>query len=409
MKPQIRHIQVFEVCAVSAHRKRGLEGALVARMRGDLTVRVNGIASPFPRTGPLTESLHVPHARPLPPIVLDVRRHRPDRRRRPPGRPADARRAGLPSAFSRHRDHRAGHGGRRRRPTGRPRTGSPTRRVRPRGHAGRARSRSACSATRANAAAIAAVLDDTRTSRWCSIPCSPRAGATRSATEDMPRRARRAAGSAEPPWSRPNSLEARRLRPRRRRADGANARASAPSACSTRGAKFVLVTGTHEPTPEVVNTLYDARGVVRSDRWQRLPGEYHGSGCTLAAAIAANLAHGARDRRGGREAHRTSPGRRSRDAFRPGSGQAIPDRLFRRAPGGSRGDPRRDGGVPPRALRVDAGRGRHRRARRQGPGRNRRRGGGGPVPQQAGARWAAAASKRSHSQRSAAPLACRSS
>jgi hydroxymethylpyrimidine/phosphomethylpyrimidine kinase len=42
-----------------------------------------------------------------------------------------------------------------------------------------------------------------------------------------------------------------------------------------------------------VNTLYDRRGVVREDRWPRLPADYHGSGCTLASAIAARLAHGA--------------------------------------------------------------------------------------------------------------------
>ena len=33
-------------------------------------------------------------------------------------------------------------------------------------------------------------------------------------------------------------------------------------------------------------------GVLRADNWQRLPGSYHGSGCTLAAALAANLARG---------------------------------------------------------------------------------------------------------------------
>ena len=31
---------------------------------------------------------------------------------------------------------------------------------------------------------------------------------------------------------------------------------------------------------------------MRSDRWDRLPGSYHGSGCTLASAIAATLAYG---------------------------------------------------------------------------------------------------------------------
>jgi hypothetical protein len=52
----------------------------------------------------------------------------------------------------------------------------------------------------------------------------------------------------------------------------------------------VLVTGTHEGTAQVVNTLYGSHGVIRSDRWERLPGSYHGSGCTLASAVAAYLA-----------------------------------------------------------------------------------------------------------------------
>jgi len=37
------------------------------------------------------------------------------------------------------------------------------------------------------------------------------------------------------------------------------------------GCEYVLVTGTHDSTPEVVNTLYHRGGVLRSDSWQRLP------------------------------------------------------------------------------------------------------------------------------------------
>ena len=40
-------------------------------------------------------------------------------------------------------------------------------------------------ATRANAAAIAAVLDEHPASRWCSIPCLPRAAATRSGRRNV--------------------------------------------------------------------------------------------------------------------------------------------------------------------------------------------------------------------------------
>jgi hydroxymethylpyrimidine/phosphomethylpyrimidine kinase len=123
----------------------------------------------------------------------------------------------------------------------------------------------------------------------------------------------------------PNSLEARRL--------AAASEAGLPlDRCAqrlvARGAKYVLVTGTHEPTPEVVNALYDAGGLVRSDRWERLPGEYHGSGCTLAAAIAAGLAYGLAVPEAV-QAAQAFTWQALADAFRPGAGQAIPDRLFR--------------------------------------------------------------------------------
>ncbi|MDQ5847999.1 MAG: hydroxymethylpyrimidine/phosphomethylpyrimidine kinase, partial [Pseudomonadota bacterium] len=62
----------------------------------------------------------------------------------------------------------------------------------------------------------------------------------------------------------PNSLEARRL--------------GGVEQLIERGCRYVLVTGAHEPSEDVINTLYDARGVVREDCWQRLPGSYHGSG-----------------------------------------------------------------------------------------------------------------------------------
>ncbi len=58
------------------------------------------------------------------------------------------------------------------------------------------------------------------------------------------------------------------------------------------GCEFVLVTGTHEATREIVNTLYGKGGVVRTDTWARLPGPFNGAGGTLASAIAAMLANG---------------------------------------------------------------------------------------------------------------------
>jgi hydroxymethylpyrimidine/phosphomethylpyrimidine kinase len=48
-----------------------------------------------------------------------------------------------------------------------------------------------------------------------------------------------------------------------------------------------LVTGGHDEGNEVVNRWQD-----RSWHWPRLPGSFHGSGCTLAAALAGLLAQG---------------------------------------------------------------------------------------------------------------------
>lgn len=124
----------------------------------------------------------------------------------------------------------------------------------------------------------------------------------------------------------PNSLEARRLA-------GVEDDETAPtlSECARRlvaaGSGHVLVTGTHENTEQVVNTLYGRCGKMREDKWQRLPGSYHGSGCTLASAIAAGLAHGQGIEQAVVEAqeytwHTLAGG------FRMGMGQYIPDRFF---------------------------------------------------------------------------------
>ena len=93
------------------------------------------------------------------------------------------------------------------------------------------------------------------------------------------------------------------------------------------GCEYVLVTGTHDSTPEVINTLYHRGGVLRTDAWQRLPGSYHGSGCTLAAALAANLARGLEIGEAVYEAQDYTWQALSH-AFRPGMGQYLPDRLF---------------------------------------------------------------------------------
>ncbi len=125
----------------------------------------------------------------------------------------------------------------------------------------------------------------------------------------------------------PNSLEARHL------AADENDDEDDPSLdeCAIRlldmGCEYVLITGTHEHTPQVINTLYGPNSLKRSDKWQRLPGSYHGSGCTLASAIAATFAHGLEINEAVKEAQEFT-WQALQAGFRPGMGQYIPDRLF---------------------------------------------------------------------------------
>jgi len=128
----------------------------------------------------------------------------------------------------------------------------------------------------------------------------------------------------------PNSLEARRLAPE---ADTLEACAMALLA---RGCRYVLITGGHETEPftEVVNRLYGNNRLLETHRWPRLPHSYHGSGCTLAAAIAGLLA----------QSHELSPldesifsivyraqdyaWRSLQAGYRAGGGQWLPHRLY---------------------------------------------------------------------------------
>lgn len=67
----------------------------------------------------------------------------------------------------------------------------------------------------------------------------------------------------------------------------------AAQALLARGCQHVLITGGHGGGDTVVNRWFSAEpGQGQGWSWERLPGEFHGSGCTLAAAIAGLLAHG---------------------------------------------------------------------------------------------------------------------
>jgi len=120
----------------------------------------------------------------------------------------------------------------------------------------------------------------------------------------------------------PNSQEARRL-----------TRRQELEACAddllSRGCGAVLITGTHEAATDVTNTLY-RRGIPHHrERWPRLDDSYHGSGCTIASAIAAGLARGVPLAEAVSEAQRFT-WESLVAGWRPGKGQHIPDRLYRR-------------------------------------------------------------------------------
>lgn len=124
----------------------------------------------------------------------------------------------------------------------------------------------------------------------------------------------------------PNAPEARRLAESEEDEDEPSI-----AVCAQRliemGAEYVLITGTHENTPQVVNILFGATGEIRRDTWERLPGSYHGSGCTLASAIAGCIAAGASVEDAVRDAQDYT-WQALANGFRAGMGQFIPDRLF---------------------------------------------------------------------------------
>lgn len=119
----------------------------------------------------------------------------------------------------------------------------------------------------------------------------------------------------------PNTLEARALAP-----DADSLDACAQELMSL-GCEYVLITGSRESTPQVINRLYGHKRAVEHFHYERLAGDYHGSGCTLASACAAGLAHGLDCVNATIHAQRYTWSA-LRGGLRLGMGQQIPDRLF---------------------------------------------------------------------------------
>jgi hydroxymethylpyrimidine/phosphomethylpyrimidine kinase len=83
----------------------------------------------------------------------------------------------------------------------------------------------------------------------------------------------------------PNLLEAMAICSGERRSD------TQAETLMAQGCQHVLIKGGHGSDAKVTNRWYSTDG-SRSWSWPRLPGTFHGSGCTLASALAAQLAMG---------------------------------------------------------------------------------------------------------------------
>jgi hydroxymethylpyrimidine/phosphomethylpyrimidine kinase len=119
----------------------------------------------------------------------------------------------------------------------------------------------------------------------------------------------------------PNSEEARRL------AGSTTGLDDCARQILALGCARVLITGAHEESKEVTNRLYDRTGLRDSSHWPRLDASYHGSGCTLAAGIAARLASGD-DMLTAVRAAQKHTWRSLKHALKTGRCQPIPDRFF---------------------------------------------------------------------------------
>ena len=92
------------------------------------------------------------------------------------------------------------------------------------------------------------------------------------------------------------------------------------------GVKWVLLTGTHDTnTKDVINTLY-GKNTKQQWNWPRLNGDYHGSGCTLAASLSAFIAQGVDENEAFYLAQQFT-WQSLNGAYRSGKGQLTPNRI----------------------------------------------------------------------------------
>lgn len=94
------------------------------------------------------------------------------------------------------------------------------------------------------------------------------------------------------------------------------------------GCEAVLITGTHENKKHVDNLWFQQGKYLETFSWDRLPHEYHGSGCTLASATAALIAQGLDAFNAINEAQEYSWNTLDKAFKISDSGQLIPNRFY---------------------------------------------------------------------------------
>lgn len=92
------------------------------------------------------------------------------------------------------------------------------------------------------------------------------------------------------------------------------------------GCQWLLITGGHEDGDVIRHQLLNKNGLVKDFEQTRLPGEYHGSGCTLTSACTGGVARGLPVEQAVTEALGYTQ-QTLETAFALGKGQRLPNRL----------------------------------------------------------------------------------
>lgn len=93
------------------------------------------------------------------------------------------------------------------------------------------------------------------------------------------------------------------------------------------GAEYVLISGAEKQPNKTTNTLYGNYRQLQQFDWKKLKSKYHGSGCTLASAIAGLLAQGLEPFSAAHQAQEYTF-ESLMHGYRIGMGQHLPNRLF---------------------------------------------------------------------------------